>query len=91
MIVTSLPKRRKIEANSTPTAPLPMMTIDFGIVLHVDRFVARDDPLAIDLDAGHAARLRAGGDDDFLLRRERLLVALGDLDLALAGEAAACP
>ena len=30
MIVTSLPKRRKIDANSTPTAPLPMMTIDFG-------------------------------------------------------------
>ena len=31
MIVTALPKRRKIDANSTPTAPLPMMTIDFGI------------------------------------------------------------
>ena len=30
MIVTSLPKRRKIDANSTPTAPLPMMTSDFG-------------------------------------------------------------
>ena len=30
MIVTSLPKRRKIDANSTPTAPLPRMTIDFG-------------------------------------------------------------
>ena len=30
-IVTSLPKRRKMDANSTPTAPLPRMTIDFGI------------------------------------------------------------
>ena len=30
MIVTSLPKRRKIDANSTPTAPLPMIAIDFG-------------------------------------------------------------
>ena len=30
IIVTWLPKRRKIEANSTPTAPLPRMTIDFG-------------------------------------------------------------
>ena len=30
MIVTWLPKRRKIDANSTPTAPLPRMTIDFG-------------------------------------------------------------
>ena len=29
-IVTSLPKRRKIDANSTPTAPLPMIAIDFG-------------------------------------------------------------
>ena len=30
MIVTWLPNRRKIDANSTPTAPLPRMTIDFG-------------------------------------------------------------
>ncbi len=30
IIVTWLPKRRKIDANSTPTAPLPRMTIDFG-------------------------------------------------------------
>ena len=30
-IVTSLPKRRKIDANSTPTAPLPRITIDLGI------------------------------------------------------------
>ncbi len=29
--MTSLPKRRKMEANSTPTAPLPRMTIDFGM------------------------------------------------------------
>ena len=31
MIVTSLPNRRKMDANSTPTAPLPRMTIDLGI------------------------------------------------------------
>jgi len=30
MIVTSAPKRRKIDANSTPTAPLPMIAIVFG-------------------------------------------------------------
>ena len=30
MMVTSLPNRRKIDANSTPTAPLPRMTSDFG-------------------------------------------------------------
>ena len=35
MIVTSLPKRRKIDPNSTPTAPLPMMTIDFGITFRL--------------------------------------------------------
>ena len=29
-IVTSLPNRRKIDANSTPTAPLPRIAIDFG-------------------------------------------------------------
>ena len=29
-MVTSLPNRRKIDANSTPTAPLPRITIDFG-------------------------------------------------------------
>ncbi len=32
-IVTSLPKRRKMDANSTPTAPLPRITIDFGTSL----------------------------------------------------------
>ena len=29
-MVTSLPNRRKMEANSTPTAPLPMIAMDFG-------------------------------------------------------------
>jgi hypothetical protein len=32
MTVTSLPNWRKMDANSTPTAPLPMIAIDFGIV-----------------------------------------------------------
>jgi hypothetical protein len=30
--VTWLPKRLKMDANSTPTAPLPMIAIDFGTV-----------------------------------------------------------
>ena len=30
MIVTFVPNRLKIEPNSTPTAPLPRITIDFG-------------------------------------------------------------
>ena len=53
--------------------------------LEVNRFVAGDDPRAIDRDAGNAARRGAGGDDD-LPRLQRLFVAIGDVDLALAGE-----
>ena len=51
-----------------------------------DRFVARDDALAIDLDARHASRHRAGRDDDFLGRREALLVAFDDVDRSAAGD-----
>jgi hypothetical protein len=32
-MVTSLPKRRKMDANSTPTAPLPRIAIDLGTSL----------------------------------------------------------
>ena len=70
MSVTSLPNRRKIDANSTPTAPLPMIAIDFGHLGECDRLVARDDVLLVDLDARHAARRGSGGDDD-LSRGER--------------------
>src|SRR5262249_18359420 len=55
-------------------------------LLEMNRFVARDDALAIDLDARDAARGRAGGDDDLLPRRQRLFVAVEDVDTALAGE-----
>ena len=55
----------------------------------VDGFVAEDDLLAVDLDAGHAARRRAGGDDDFLGRGQGLLGAVvqRDFDALLAGQA----
>ena len=43
MIVTSLPNRRKIDANSTPTAPLPRIAIDFGTSAQMNRLVAGDD------------------------------------------------
>ena len=85
-IVTSLPNRRKIDANSTPTAPLPRIAIDFGTSRKCDRFVARDDALAIDLDARHAARRRSGRDDDLLARAQRLRLALEDIDAAVAGQ-----
>ena len=58
MIVTSLPKRRKIEANSTPDGAAPHDRDRLRHLAQADGFVAGDDPLAIDLDAGHAARLR---------------------------------
>src|SRR5258705_2162914 len=54
-------------------------------VLQPDRLVARDDPRAIDLDARDAARRRARR-DDYLLRLERLLLALDDVHLPLAGK-----
>ena len=65
MSVTSVPNLLKIDANSTPTAPLPMMAIDFGVSGEIDRFVTRDDVLAIDVDPRHAARRRSSRDDDF--------------------------
>src|SRR2546426_6901184 len=46
----------------------------------VDRLVARDDALAIDLDARHAARRRSGGDDNLLARAEGLLLPFEHVD-----------
>ena len=54
--------------------------------LQVNGLVARDDPASVDLDPWHAARLRAGGDDD-LLRLELLLLLAGHGDLAVAEQA----
>src|SRR6185369_4233451 len=55
-----------------------------GHLAQIDGFVARNDALAIDLDARHAARRRSGRDDDFLARAQRLRLALDDLDGAAA-------
>ena len=68
-IVTSLPKRRKIEANSTPTAPLPMITIDFGTSRRLIASSLVMIRLLVDFDAWNAARLRAGGHDDLVASR----------------------
>jgi hypothetical protein len=64
-----------------------MITSVFGTSRSADRFVAGDDPLAIDVDPRHAARRRAGGDDDLARRAQRLRLALEDVDAAVAGEA----
>src|SRR5439155_22075573 len=58
-----------------------------GDASQVDRFVARDDPLAVDFDPRHAARGRSGCDDDFLAGMEGLLLALEDVDISAAGQA----
>ena len=89
--VTSLPKRRKIDANSTPTAPLPMIAIDFGTSAQVDRLVAGDDRLVIDLDAGHAARRRSGGDDDLAAAEQARAALAGDLDARRRPQGGRCP
>src|SRR4030095_5946116 len=60
-----------------------------GNRLQSDRFVARDDPLAIDLDSRNASRLRSRRDDDFLARGERLLLSLGDLNCPFTHKPAA--
>src|SRR4029078_7912751 len=51
--------------------------------------VARNDSLSIDLDSGNASWLGSRGDDDFLARRDRLLLSLGDLNRAFARKATA--
>ena len=87
--VTSLPKRRKIDANSTPTAPLPMIAIDFGISF---RWIA-SSLVMIRLRSismpGTLRGCRAGGDDDLLARVSVCFSPVGDLDLAVAGKPAA--
>ena len=52
----------------------------------MNRLVARDDAPAVNLDAGHAARLGSGGNDDSL-RLEFLLLVAGDGDLAVPEQA----
>ncbi len=88
-IVTSLPKRRKIDANSTPTAPLPRITIDLGISF---------SPMASSLvmirfrSISIPGTLRGCDPVATMIsrrRRQHLRLAVGDLDPALARQAAA--
>ena len=74
-IVTLVPKRWKIDANSTPTAPAPMMASVFGTLGQVQNLNVGENELGIGFQAGEHARFRAGGDNDVLgfdgLRRLR--------------------
>ena len=63
-IVTSAPNERQTLANSTPITPPPRMTTDAGHPVQAQRVLAGDDPLAVHLQAGQAAGLRAGGQHD---------------------------
>ena len=62
--VTCVPKERKIEANSTPTAPAPTITSDLGTSgkFRISRLLRIT--LAVELDARQRARLRAGREHD---------------------------
>ena len=83
-MLTSVPKRLNMEANSTPTAPAPMIISDFGTAVQVQNFDVGQDEFGIGLQPGQHARFRAGGDQDILrLERLRAFVAL-DFDLAAA-------
>ena len=91
MTVTSLPKRRKIDANSTPTAPLPMIAIDFG----TSRQVIASSLVMIRLRSISMPGTLRGGEPVAtmisLRRGQRLLVAVGDLDRAACRRAGRCP
>ena len=65
-MVTLVPKRAKIEANSQPTAPAPMTSIDFGTSLMLEDVIGVDDPLAVGLDVRQVFRHGAHGQDDVL-------------------------
>ena len=86
MIVTSLPKRRKIDANSTPTAPLPRMTIDFG----TSRSAIASSLVMIRLRSISTPGTLRGAEPVAMMISfdavRRLLVAFDDVDRAAAGD-----
>ena len=63
--MTSVPKLRKMELNSTPTAPAPMTISDLGGCVEGEDFDVGEDAV-VGLLAEEHARLRSGGEDDVL-------------------------
>ena len=85
-IVTSLPNRRKIDANSTPTAPLPMIAIDFGTSL---RWIASSLVMMRLRSISMPGTLRGAEPVATMIslrRAQRLRVAFEDVDAAVAGQ-----
>ena len=75
-MLTSEPKRLNMDANSTPTAPAPMIISDFGTAVQVQDLDVGEDEFGVGLQAGQHARFRAGGDQD-VLRFEGLRAFVG--------------
>ena len=69
--VTSVPNRRNMEANSTPTAPAPITTRLWGTAVRSRISMLVRMQFGVGLQAGQHARLRAGRDND-VPRFERL-------------------
>ena len=71
-----------MEANSTPTAPAPMIMSDFGTRLQIQNFDVGENEIGIGRQARQHARFRPGGDQN-VLRVEHLRALIGpDFDLA---------
>ena len=69
--VTSVPKRLKTEANSTPTAPAPMIASVLRNRGEIQNFDVGQDALGVGLQARQHARFRSRRQQD-VLRLERL-------------------
>ena len=77
-----MPKRLKIDANSTPTAPAPMIPSVFGTVVRFRISMLVRMNCGSGCKPGQHARFRAGGDDD-VLRLEGLRAAVSALTSTL--------
>ena len=78
--VTLVPSAANIEAYSMPITPAPTTTIVVGQRLQVEDAVGVEHAVVVELDAGRAGRLGAGGDHDVFTADRCALAAGGFLD-----------
>ena len=81
MSVTSEPKRSKMEANSTPTAPAPMIASVFGTAVRSRISMLVRMVFGSGSRPGQHAGFRAGGEDDVLRLERARSVPVADLHL----------
>ena len=97
-MVTSAPKDFQALANSQPMTPPPSTIADAGHVVEVERVLAGDHALPVELEAGQRAGVGAAGQDEVLsgvgvavdanrLSRTEPARALDDRDLATLDQA----